>query len=241
MKSIAGKVALVTGGSQGLGKAIAETLAQNGASVVIGDIQDEQAKAVVSNLVKQNCTVQNCHLDVSNEEAVRETVEMISGKYGRLDILINNAGIDFTKPVSELTVSEWDKVIGVNLRGPFLLSKYALRLMSKQKKGHIVNIASTAAKRAWENACAYHASKWGLLGFSHSLFTEARHINVKVTALIAGGMRTPFILERFPEVDPAILQDPVNVAKTVLFVLTQPEETIIPEVMVLPLAEKSWP
>jgi short-subunit dehydrogenase len=113
--------------------------------------------------------------------------------------------------------------------------------MKKNGKGHIINIASTASKRAWPNASAYHASKWGLLGFSHALHAEARKDNIKVTAVLAGGMQTPFILERFPDVDPALLQDPGNVAETVIYVLCQPNETVIPEVLVIPMKETSWP
>jgi short-subunit dehydrogenase len=113
--------------------------------------------------------------------------------------------------------------------------------MKGQGGGNIVNIVSTAAKRAWANASAYHASKWGLLGLSHALHVEARPHKVKVTAVIAGGMRTPFLLDRFPDLDPGVLQDPRNVAETVKFVLMQPEETVIPEVMVLPMRETSWP
>jgi short-subunit dehydrogenase len=113
--------------------------------------------------------------------------------------------------------------------------------MRKHGGGHIVNVVSTAAKRAWANASAYHASKWGLLGLSHALHVEGRKHRIKVTAVIAGGMRTPFILERFPDTDPGLLQDPRNVAETIRFVLTQPEESVIPEVMVLPMRETSWP
>jgi len=138
-------------------------------------------------------------------------------------------------------VADWDRILAVNLRGPFLMSKLALGVMRPRKRGHIVNIVSTAAKRAWANASAYHASKWGLLGLSHALHVEARPHNVKVTAVVAGGMRTPFLLDRFPDLDPAVLQDPANVAETVRFVLTQPEETVIPEVLVLPMRETSWP
>src|SRR4029079_1726183 len=112
-----------------------------------------------------------------------------------------------------------------NLRGPFVMSKLALGEMKSRDSGHIVNVVSTAAKRAWANAAAYHASKWGLLGFSHALHVEARRHGVKVTAVIAGGMRTPFLLERFPDIDPSTLQDPANVAATVRFVLGRPAET----------------
>jgi NADP-dependent 3-hydroxy acid dehydrogenase YdfG len=113
--------------------------------------------------------------------------------------------------------------------------------MRRQGSGHIVNIVSTAAKRAWANASAYHASKWGLLGLSHALHVEARPHRIKVAAVIAGGMRTPFLLDRFPDLDPGLLQDPRNVAETVRFVLTQPADTVIPEVTVIPMRETSWP
>jgi NAD(P)-dependent dehydrogenase (short-subunit alcohol dehydrogenase family) len=144
-------------------------------------------------------------------------------------------------PVEEMPMADWDRILAVNLRGPFLMSKLALGPMRRQGRGHIVNIVSTAAKRAWANASAYHASKWGLLGLSHALHVEGRPHQIKVTAVVAGGMRTPFLLDRFPDLDPAVLQDPANVAETVRFVLTQPDETVIPEVMVLPMRETSWP
>jgi NAD(P)-dependent dehydrogenase (short-subunit alcohol dehydrogenase family) len=168
---------------------------------------------------------------------VRETAE----RHGRLDVLVNNAGTDVTLPVDELSLEDWDRVLNVNLRGPFLLSRAVLPRMRAAGGGSIVNIVSTAAKRAWPNASVYHASKWGLLGLSHALHAEARPYGVKVTAVIAGGMRTPFLLDRFPEIDPQTLQDPANVAATVRFVLSQPAETVIPEIMVLPMRETSWP
>src|SRR5690606_3173895 len=127
-----------------------------------------------------------------------------------------------------------DRVLGVNLRGPFLLSRAAFPVMRDQGGGAIVNIVSTAARRCWANASAYHASKWGLLGLSHALHVEGRPHGIKVTALLAGGMRTPFILDRFPDTPLANLQDPRNVADTIRFLLTMPGETVIPELMVVP-------
>jgi short-subunit dehydrogenase len=121
------------------------------------------------------------------------------------------------------------------------MARHVFPLMRARGRGHIVNVVSTAAKRAWANAAAYHASKWGLLGLSHALHVEGRPHGVKVTAVIAGGMRTPFLLERFPDLDPAGLQDPANVADTVRYVLSQPDETVIPEVTVIPVRETSWP
>jgi NADP-dependent 3-hydroxy acid dehydrogenase YdfG len=180
-------------------------------------------------------------LDVRDEEQAEKAVRQVLADYGRIDVLINNAGTDVTQPVEELSVGDWDRILAVNLRGPFIMSKYVFPSMKQQRRGHIINIVSTAAKRAWANASAYHASKWGLLGLSHALHVEARPHNVKVTAVVAGGMRTPFLLERFPDIDLAALQDPRNVAETIRFVLSQPEESVIAEIMVLPMRETSWP
>jgi short-subunit dehydrogenase len=113
--------------------------------------------------------------------------------------------------------------------------------MKPQGAGHIVNIASTAAKRAWPNASAYHASKWGLLGLSQALHAELRPHGIKVTSVIAGGMRTPFLLDRFPDIDLETLQDPADVAAAVRSVLLLPAGTVVPEIMVLPMRETSWP
>ena len=240
-RALAGRVALVTGAGRGLGEAIAEALAAAGASVVISDVREAAARDVASRLERSGASASALALDVSDEEQVRRAVARVESDFGGLDILVNNAGIDVTLPVVELSVHDWDHVLAVNLRGPLLTSKFALERMQGRGRGHIVNIVSTAAKRAWPNAAPYHASKWGLLGLSHALHAEARQYGVKVTAVIAGGMRTAFLLDRFPDIDSSTLQDPRNVARTVCFVLTQPEETVIPEVMVLPMKETSWP
>lgn len=113
--------------------------------------------------------------------------------------------------------------------------------MKPKRSGHIVNIASTAAKRTWPNASAYHASKWGLLGLSNALHAELRPFGIKVTAVIAGGMRTPFLLDRFPDIDLSCLQEPSVVADAVVKVLTMPADSVIPEISVLPMGETSWP
>lgn len=239
--SLQGKVAIVTGGGRGLGQAICQMLSEAGAIAIVADIQKDLAEKVSQDIQQEGGKAKAFQLDVSNAEQVESAIGQIVNQYGHLDILINNAGIDVTLPVDELTVQDWERIMAVNLNGPFIMSKYVIPYMKQQGSGHIVNIASTAAKRTWPNASAYHASKWGLLGFSHALHVEARPHNVKVTAVVAGGMRTPFLLDRFPDIDPNILQDPKNVADTIRYVLMQPEETVIPEVMVLPMREKSWP
>jgi NAD(P)-dependent dehydrogenase (short-subunit alcohol dehydrogenase family) len=174
------------------------------------------------------------------EAAVRRSVE----RFGSLDVLVNNAGTDVTVDLEHLSIEDWDRVLATNLRGPFLLAKAALAALrqgDEGRGGHIVNIASTASRRAWANASAYHASKWGLVGLSQALYAELRSQGVRVSSVVAGGMRTPFLLDRFKDLDPSKLQDPANVARAVHFVLTMPRESIVPEIMVLPLEESSWP
>lgn len=236
-----GQVALVTGGGRGLGAAICAALAEAGASVVVGDLRRGLADEVAGALAERGFSATAHHLDVAREADVDACVTAVLNRYGKLDILINNAGVDVTMPVDELTPEQWDRIIATNLRGPFLLSRRVLAHMKPRRSGHIVNIASTAARRAWPNAAAYHASKWGLLGFSHALHAEWRGHGIKVTAVIAGGMRTPFLFERFPDLGPAVLQPPAAVATAVLNVLTLPGASVIPEIMVLPMGETSWP
>ncbi|KAA8484385.1 NADP-dependent 3-hydroxy acid dehydrogenase YdfG [Arcticibacter tournemirensis] len=241
MENLNGKVILVTGGAQGLGKAICETLAEAGATVIIGDIQQGKAEETAGEIQSRNLKAVFKRLDLSEEKSVEDVIASIKSEYGSLDVLINNAGIDFTKPITELSVSEWDSAMKVNLRGPFLTAKFGLAVMAEQQSGYIINIISTAALRAWTEASVYHASKWGLRGFTQALFTEARKSNVKVTGLIAGGMRTPFLLDRFPDIDPSVLQDPANVAAQIKHLLLNDTDTIIPELMVIPFKETSWP
>jgi NADP-dependent 3-hydroxy acid dehydrogenase YdfG len=238
MNDVKGKVIIITGGGQGLGEATTRVLAKAGAIVIPADIKDDQVKKLANELGEKAMGIK---LDVSDEKSVQEVIDTVVKQYRKLDVIINNAGIDVTKSLDELSVDEWDKVVKVNLRGPFLMTKYGFAAMEKTGKGHIVNICSTAAKRAWANAAAYHATKWGLLGFSHATHVEGRAKNIKVTAIVAGGMRTPFILERFPDTPLDVLQDPENVAETIKFVLSQPNESVIPEIMVIPMKETSWP
>jgi NAD(P)-dependent dehydrogenase (short-subunit alcohol dehydrogenase family) len=239
--ALAGRVALVTGGARGLGAAVADVLTEAGMPVAIGDIDATLAGVTADSLAGRAGECLPVRLDVADESSIEAAVDAAVGAFGRLDVVVNCAGIDVTAPFDDLAVADWDRILAVNLRGPILVAHAALPALRASGRGHIVNIASTAAKRAWPNATAYHATKWGLLGFSHALHAEARQYGVKVTAVVPGGMRTPFLLDRFPDLDPDALQDPRTVAETIRFVLTQPDGSVIPEVTVLPMRETSWP
>jgi NADP-dependent 3-hydroxy acid dehydrogenase YdfG len=241
MNTVKDKVIIVTGGGQGLGAAICKTLAEDGATVIPVDIQKNKLESIVQEIKASNGKVESFEMNVADPNSVQAVIQKIIDKYKKIDAVINNAGIDFTLSVEEMSYEQFERVMEVNLCGPFNVSKAVYTHMKENGEGHIVNIASTAAKRAWPNASAYHASKWGLLGFSHALHSEASKDNIKVTALVAGGMQTPFLLDRFPDIDLNVLQDPKNVAETIKYVLCQPKETVIPEVMVLPMKETSWP
>lgn len=228
-----GKTALVTGAGSGLGAAIAQSLTAAGCNVICTDLRADTAGEVASDL--PHCRAME--LDVSDAEDIARAWR----EAGDVDILVNNAGVDHTFPLTELTVEQIDQVIDVNLRGPFLMAREALLSWEERGSGDIINICSTAAKRAWPNATAYHASKWGLLGLSHAMHCEARPHGIRVTAVVVGGMRTPFILERFPDTPLENLQDPANVAAAIRAVLELPRESVVPEMMVIPMTETSWP
>jgi NAD(P)-dependent dehydrogenase (short-subunit alcohol dehydrogenase family) len=238
------RTVFITGAGSGLGAAIARDLLDAGARVVLVDLVIEKAREVATSIdpAGQRTLVIGC--DISQADATQAAVQRAATHFGGIDALVNNAGTDVTTDLESLNVEDWDRVLGTNLRGPYLLSRAALKHLRASdggRGGHIVNIASTASRRAWPNASAYHASKWGLLGLSQSLHAELRAQGVRVTSVIVGGMRTPFLLDRFKDLDPSRLQDPANVARAVRFVLGMPRDSVVAEIMVLPLQESSWP
>ena len=240
-----GKVALVTGAGSGLGEATARALGRAGCAVACLDINHGAAERVSAELVASDTETAAYAVDVSDADAVFRTVGEVTERFGRLDAVVNCAGVDYVASVEEITVEQWDRVIGVNLRGPFLLAKAALPTMRRQRSGHIVNVASTAALRAWGNAAAYHASKFGLVGFGRGLGVEGRPDGIRVTTVFPGGMRTHWF-DRFPEQgiplpDERNLQDPATVAAAIVFALRMPRESVLQELILTPLTETSWP
>ena len=239
-----GKVVLITGAGSGLGEATAHALGHAGCRIACVDLQREAAERVAGELQAADIESLALQCDVSDANAVFRTVEAAVHHFGQLDVAVNCAATDYVTSVDEMTVAQWDRVIGVNLRGPFLVSKAAFAAM-KGHGGNIVNIASTAATRAWGNAAAYHASKWGLVGFSRGLGVEGRPYGIRVTTIIPGGMRTHFF-DRFPEQgipmpDEKHLQDPANVAESIVFAVRMPAQSAVQEIIVTPLTETSWP
>jgi NAD(P)-dependent dehydrogenase (short-subunit alcohol dehydrogenase family) len=241
MQPLQGKVVLVTGAGRGLGAAICKSLAAANAHLVVADLRGEAADDVAAGLRATGAKAFAAAFDVTDSESVASGIAASVAHYGRLDAVVNNAGTDVTSSLAELSIADWDKVLRTNLSGPFYVAKAALPHLQQSSAGHVVNIVSTAARRAWPNACAYHASKYGLLGLSHALHAELRSHGIKVTAILAGGMRTAFLLDRFPDIPLENLQEPQTVAETVRFALMQPPGSVVAELMILPMKETSWP
>lgn len=237
------KSALVTGGARGLGAAITRRLAATGMAVWIADLRTDMLTELCAQLEGAGSTVTPLPLDVRNADLVSAAVEGVCDEAGSLDVLVNCAAVDVSKPIEHLSPAEAAQVINTNLLGPMNLCLATYRRMVEQGSGHIVNILSTASLRTWTEAGPYAASKSGLRAFTHTLFQEAQRdcIGIGVTGIIAGGMETPFITDRFPDSDTSKLQPPEVVADTVMYALSVPPGSVVPELVIIPRAEPSWP
>lgn len=243
--TLKGKVVSVTGAGSGLGEATVRAFAGIGCTVVGVDINQETVERVFASLGGQDVTTLALRCDISSADAVFSTVQTVAERFGRLDIVVNCAAVDYTYSVEEMSVEQWDRAMAVNLRGPFLFAKAAFSLMRRQHYGHIINIGSTASLRAWANASVYHATKAGLVSFSRGLGVEGRAHGIRVTTIIPGGMRTHFF-DRFkdqgiPMPDPENLQEPATVAAAILYAVQVPPESNVQELLITPVNETSWP
>ena len=184
---LAGKVAIVTGGASGIGQAIATLLAENGATVAIGDQLEDVGKETAQGLESRGFTARAFPVDVSDADQVELLVKSVVETYGAVDILVNNAGIGQRRGILEMAVDEWERVLAVNLKGGFLCAQAAAKEMVKQGRGgRIISIVSTAAENARVNAAAYCASKAGLLQFTRVLAQELGQYGITANAVGPG-------------------------------------------------------
>ena len=188
---LGGRTAVVTGGAQGIGRAICRRLAEEGADVVVADLNEARALETVEVVKGLGRRSAFAATDVSSEESVKALYKYVLDEFGAVDVLVNNAGLCRMVPILEIDVEEWDRIMAVNLRGTFLMSREAFRIMKEAGRGRIVSIASAAAKIGGLAAGAhYSASKAGVICFTKSLALQAAPFHINVNAVCPGATRT---------------------------------------------------
>lgn len=196
MFNLTGKVALVTGGRRGMGKAHALALAGQGAKVVVTDVDASECLSVVEEIESKGGEAVSFKMNVADGTEVSQVFDEAVKQFGRLDILVNNAGIYFSKPALELTEEDWDKMIDINLKGQFLCAQRAAKEMAKNKWGRIINIASIASGQVGVGIAGgahYTASKGGIIGMSETLAVEWAPFGVNVNVIAPGAIDTPMV------------------------------------------------
>jgi 3-oxoacyl-[acyl-carrier protein] reductase len=236
METLTGKICLVTGATRGIGRAIAKTLLERGAQVAIcGRAQEAVNEAVAALARETGGKVAGKAADVRNHAEVGELFQFVDARFGGIDVLVNNAGVGFFRPISELSLQDWQDTIQTNLSGVFYCTKEAILRFGARGGGHIVNISSLAGKNPFAGGAAYNASKFALTGFSEAVMLDARNENVRVSYIMPGSVATEFS-------GTVSGQDwkiwPEDVAEIVRMLLEMPARTLISRVEVRPSRPK---
>jgi 3-oxoacyl-[acyl-carrier protein] reductase len=189
---LAGKVAVVTGGTRGIGYCVAEGLLREGASVYICGRNASYLKTALKNLGGDGARLDGMVADVRHYEDCRKLIHTAAERFGGLDVLVNNAGIGIMKPVDQLTPEDWDATIETNLSGVFYCCREAIPLMRQRGGGYIFNISSLAGVNPFAGGTAYNASKFGLNGFSEAMMQDIRYDGIRVSYIMPGSVDTDF-------------------------------------------------
>jgi 3-oxoacyl-[acyl-carrier protein] reductase len=239
MDELKGKVALVTGGARGIGKAIALELAEAGCHVIVSDIDLESSEKVVTEVEKFGVRSIAVKTDVSISNEVETLIKKGLNEFGQIDILVNNAGITRDNLLMRMTEEDWDLVLRINLKGAFLCTKHVIRHMMKQRNGKIINISSVVGVMGNPGQANYAASKAGLIGFTKSIAKETASRNIQVNAIAPGYIETEMTEKLSEEVKNWFLTNvpakrpglPKDVAKVVLFLATSASDYITGQVI----------
>ncbi len=238
--SLQGKVALITGAGRGIGRAVSLAIARAGARVILAARSTEQLAAVEREIAAGGGQALAVECDISREEDVVALFARVRTELGRVDILVNNAGVGSFGPIADFPTAELDRILATNLRGTFLCSREALRIMKAQRSGYIVNMASVVGVKGYPNQAAYTASKHGIMGLTKSLAVEAQADGVRVSAVLPGGVDTGLIGDARPDLDRSQLLQPEDIARTVMFLLTLPERAAVDEIYIRRSASKPF-
>jgi 3-oxoacyl-[acyl-carrier protein] reductase len=229
--SLEGKTAIVTGGTRGIGLAIARALLDAGADVAICGRSQSGIDGAIQELKTTGRRVIGFAADVRHREQVTALFDFVSREFGRLDVLVNNAGVGIFRPVADLTFEDWHAVIDTNLSGVFYCCRAALPLMGRVGGGSVINISSLAGKNPFAGGAAYNASKFGLNGFSEAMMLDHRKDNIRMTYIMPGSVATEFSASGS---EAAWKIAPEDIAEVVMAVLRMPSRTLISRVEIRP-------
>ncbi len=237
--SLKGKRALVTGASKGIGLAVAKALALEGVAVAICARKESELRRALQVLQETapNTKTTGCVADVSKPAEVEKLFGFVDSELGGLEILVNNAGLGIFRAAADLTIEEWDTMIGINLSGAFYCSRAALSRFRLAKGGFIINISSLAGKNAFAGGSGYNASKFGMNGFSEAMMLDHRNDNVRVSYIMPGSVDTEFSGHVGEEKSDWKIA-PGDIADLVLHILQMPERTLISRIEVRPSRPK---
>lgn len=236
MHVLKGKVAVVTGASSGIGRAIAIAFGQAGASVVLAARRQAPLDETARLVREAGGGALACVTDVSSEDDVTRLFAAAMQEYGRVDILVNNAGMTSSQPLESMSLATWRQVLDVNLTGAFLCSREAFRIMKAQRGGRIVNMSSVAAKVPRPNAVPYTTTKHGLVGMTHALALDGREHGIAVSVLCPGVTESELALKSGRKADSGEYMKAADVARVVVLMATLPPEVNLYESTIFPLS-----
>jgi NAD(P)-dependent dehydrogenase (short-subunit alcohol dehydrogenase family) len=237
MATLAGKVALITGGNRGIGKGIARGMAAEGASLVLTARGEAELKQTADELTATGVSLLAVPADVTQEAQVVGLFSKLMERFGRLDVLVNNAGVFDGGPLDELSVETWDKVMAVNLRGPFLCTREAMRIMKRQRLGRIINIGSISAQRVRPRSAPYSTSKHGLWGLTQVTALEGRDFGISCGCLHPGNTLIERRQGRTKKEDEEPMMSVDDLAQAAVFMAGLPAGINMLESIVLPVEQ----
>lgn len=233
MESLSGSVAVVTGAGRGIGAAIGKRLARMGATAVLTARDEARLNAVAEEIRSAGGRAKVASFDLLDAAAITGFAKSIKEQHGRCDILVNNAGVGrIGTPLHETATSDWDDVMGTNLRAPYLMIRAFAPIMIAARAGHIVNISSLAGHNPLKNGAAYAASKWGLNGLTYSVAEELREYGIRVSLIAPGSVNTGFSGGGGKNPDKRL--QPEDVANVVAMLVTQAPQSFVSEVLIRP-------